>query len=141
MHSHHIEPVKGKGQGQNGRALFDSAVFARWQRDQQRKKEQGQESQPTVTVAEVFLGARRALQAWVDAERNKQLVLTGDMGATRRAVTLEGVLNAYQGYGPVMQEKLSKHLEFLVENRRKFYVAFGLTSSQPSGKSADPMQG
>jgi hypothetical protein len=36
------------------------------------------------------------------------------------------IVSSYQGYGPVMQEKLWKHLDFLVINRRKFYAAFSL---------------
>jgi hypothetical protein len=54
----------------------------------------------------------------------------------RRAVTAQGVLKAYFGYGPVMQEKLMKHLEFLAENRRKFYRDFDAASRKPGGEDA-----
>jgi hypothetical protein len=42
-----------------------------------------------------------------------------------RLPQIDSLLRSYRGYGPVMGGKLGKHLGFLVENRRKFYIAFG----------------
>lgn len=118
--------------------ILDAQAFLRWQREQQKQREKERENQPGVTVGEAFLAARKALQTWVDGEQNKPLVMTGNMDAIRGAIALLGIINAYQGYGAMMQEKLSKHLEFLVENRQKFYKAFSDASEKRGDENTSP---
>lgn len=110
--------------------ILDAIVFIQWQREQQRQRQEELARQPAVAIGEAFLAARRVMQGWVDSEATKPLILSGNLDAVRRALTMQGVLDAYRGYGPVMQEKLMKHLEFLVENRRKFYRDFGDASQR-----------
>ena len=106
--------------------ILDAAAYARWQRAQQEKRHQDAQLQPAgPSVYEVFLEARRSLQEWVDAAPNKPLIMTGNGAALRQHPQVAVLLAAYLGYGPTMLEKLGKHLDFLIENRRKFYVAFG----------------
>jgi hypothetical protein len=105
--------------------ILDAAKYAKWQKEQQRRREQEAQAQPAVSVYEAFLIARTAFQEWVDAEANKPLIVSGDFEAIRRLPPIDNLLRRYQGYGSVMLDKLCKHLGFLVENRRKFYTAFG----------------
>ena len=77
-----------------------------------------------MTVYEAFLTARKDLQDWVDADSRKPLVLAGDIGTMKQDPYILGLVQTYKGYGPTMVEKLSKHLDFLVDNRRQFYAAF-----------------
>lgn len=105
--------------------ILDAAKYAKWQKDEQRRRQQELEAQPAVSVYEAFLIARTAFQEWVDSEANKPLIVAEDFEAIRRLPPIDNLLRSYQGYGSVMQDKLCKHLGFLVENRRKFYAAFG----------------
>ncbi len=99
-------------------------AYERWQKAGAKRRQEELQRQPTVSVAEVFLAAQRAIQAWVDDDVNKPLVASGDLEVIRKCGSVQEVLRRYEGYGPVMQEKLWKRLTFLVENRRKFLKAF-----------------
>jgi hypothetical protein len=59
----------------------------------------------------------KALQGWVDADENKPAVVAGDVEAARRCLQFQATMEKYTGYGPIMMEKLAKHLALLVENR------------------------
>jgi len=104
--------------------ILNAEVFARWQKAQQEKKDRELAAQPEVTVYEVFLRARWALQDWVDAENNKPLIVSGSLDAIKQDPQVQQLVCTYQGYGDTMIDKLWKHFGFLVENRRKFYAAF-----------------
>jgi hypothetical protein len=106
--------------------ILDPAAFARWQKQEQERRRRELQEQPAMGVFEAFLTARRALADCVDADSLKSLVVAGDLDGLRRTPQVQELLGTYQGYGPVMAEKLCKHLEFLVENRRKFYADFAV---------------
>jgi hypothetical protein len=83
-----------------------------------------QEKEPpaeTVPLAERFRKARIEIEHWVDRDENRLLVLSGDLEAVRRDADLQEVLRRYEGFGDEMTAKLWRHLEFMVENRRKYY--------------------
>lgn len=61
----------------------------------------------------------------MDDDANKPLVTNGGLDTMRRPATVQAILRRYAGYGPLMQEKRWQRLAFLVDNRRKFYQAFG----------------
>lgn len=105
--------------------ILDGTKYARWQKEQQLRRQEELQAQPTVSVYEAFLIARTAFQEFVDAEVSKPFIMAGDLEAIRQLPPIQSLLRSYAGYGAVMEEKLGKHLGFLVENRRKFYVAFG----------------
>jgi hypothetical protein len=106
--------------------ILDRQKFNQWQRAQQlRKQQEVQSAQPTVSVYEALLRARRDLHQWVDAEQNQDLIRAGNLDAIRGDSIVQGLVQSYQGYGPIMLDKLWKHLELLVENRRKFLAARG----------------
>jgi hypothetical protein len=104
--------------------ILDAEKFARWQREQQLRKEQELAAQPTLTVYEAFIKARTEIQEWIDADVNKPIVVSGAVDAIKEQPGILAVMQAYAGYGPVMLEKLEKHLTFIVDNRRQFYAAF-----------------
>jgi hypothetical protein len=108
---------------ETGRVL-DAAVHARWQKTEALRRQQELAQVTTLSVAETFLEAQRLLQEWVDADENKALVVGADLAAVVNAPALQLLLRRYDGYGPVMREKLLKRLTFLVENRKKFFQAF-----------------
>jgi hypothetical protein len=104
--------------------ILDPAAYARWRKDEEKHRQEEANRQPAVSVFEAFLAGRMALHGWVDADENKPVVVAGDVEAARRCPQLQATMEKYTGYGPIMMEKLSKHLAMLVENRQKFYRAF-----------------
>jgi hypothetical protein len=83
-------------------------------------------SQPAVSnesLFEVFRKARIAVEHWVDEDSHRPLILAGDLSTIKKDVLLLAIFRQFQGFGPAMQEKLMHHLEFMVENRRKYYAA------------------
>jgi hypothetical protein len=120
-------PAAARQQGldpETGRIL-DPVADARWQRAQAKRRREELRTRPTISIAEVFLDAQRAIQDWVDAEANKPLVLGGDEEAIRNITSVQDLMRRYEPYGPVMQDKLWKRLFFLVDNRRQYYQAMG----------------
>jgi hypothetical protein len=105
--------------------ILDPVAYDRWQKAEAQRRQEEAQKQPTVSVTEAFLDAQRAIQAWVDDEANKPLVSSGDLDPIRKCDSLQAIFRRFEGYGPVMQEKLWKRLAFLVENRKKFFKAFG----------------
>ncbi|MBY0522814.1 MAG: hypothetical protein K2R98_05430 [Gemmataceae bacterium] len=105
--------------------ILDPVAYDRWQKAEAQRRNEEAQKQPTVSVAEAFLDAQRSIQAWVDDDANKPLVTSGDVDAIQRSASVHEILRRYEGYGHVMREKLLKRLTFLVENRQKFFKAFG----------------
>jgi len=99
--------------------ILDADRFRKWQREQNQQADR----RLAKSLQEVFFEARRAVEAWVDAEANRNLIITGDPGSIRRDVELQESINRYANYGSVMLARLWTHLEFMVENRRSFYQA------------------
>ena len=106
--------------------ILDPVAYAHWLQVEAQRRQEAAQQQPT--VAEAFLDAQRAIQAWVDDDANKPLVTSGDLEAIRKCAAVQELLRRFEGYGPVMQEKLWKRLAFLVDNRKKFFKAFGTKS-------------
>ena len=71
----------------------------------------------------VFRRGRTAVEHWVDEDSHRPLVLAGDLSTIKKDVLLLAIFRQFQGFGAAMQEKLMHHLEFMVENRRKYYTA------------------
>lgn len=104
--------------------ILDPIAYARWQKSESHRRQEELKKQTAMSVAEAFIEAQRALQAWVDADANKPLVGQGDMSRVKACPSVLALLARYEGYGSVMREKLLKRLDFLVENRKKFFQAF-----------------
>lgn len=73
---------------------------------------------------EVFRKARTAIEYWVDDEKHRPLVLSGDIAAMQREPEVQAILLESSKYGSPMLEKLQAHLAFLLENRRKYHAAY-----------------
>jgi hypothetical protein len=82
--------------------------------------EEGEAAPP---LAEAFQRACAALDRWVDLDANRGRVLKGDLEALRRDPSVLGIIRPLEGYGALVVDKLWAHLAFLVENRRKYYLA------------------
>jgi hypothetical protein len=91
--------------------------------EHQRQRREGVAAPSTATLPEIFRRAKREIQDWVDQDQNRAVVVRGDREAMRRDDGLQDVLHRYQGYGPEVADKLLRHLEFVVENRRQYYAA------------------
>jgi hypothetical protein len=105
---------------QTGQSL-DQERFREWKNEQ--KNQTPEHRQPGKSIQEIFQDARRAVEGWVDEDHNRELIMTSDWDAKRRDDRLHQCLRPYSAYGSAMLEKLWHHLQFMVENRRKFYVA------------------
>lgn len=99
--------------------ILDPHKFRQWQKASHAQ-------QPTVTNAslfEVFRQARTAIEQWVDDDSRRTFIVTGDLNTIKQDVSLLAIFQQFQGYGAAMQEKLMHHLEFMLENRKKYYTA------------------
>src|SRR5262249_13040164 len=101
--------------------ILDPEKFRKWQKEQAQKRAQETSTQPA--IVEVYFKARNDLSCWCDLEKNRQLILTGDMEAVRHEPSIRGFMHAHQRFGDVMLHKLWHHLEFMIENRRKYFFA------------------
>jgi hypothetical protein len=103
--------------------ILDPILFHHWLRQQSLERQQELASRPTPTIEELFEQGRRELERWVDLEDNKPLILAGDLQALRQDARLRAILQPYECWGAAMTARLLRHLEFLAENRRRFYQA------------------
>jgi hypothetical protein len=110
---------------ETGRVL-DPEKFRRWQKEQKRLKDELAAAGPT--SFEQFLKARVHLDRWLDFDRNRRPILAGDTEFIRQDRDIQRFMQHYARYGPEMVHKLWQYLQFMVENRRKYYCALGLTA-------------
>jgi hypothetical protein len=99
--------------------ILDPEKFRKWQKS-------ANSQQPSVSnesLFEVFRKARIAIENWIDDDSRRPLIMSGDLQAIKRDATLQALFQKSQGYGAAMEQKLWRHLEFMVENRRKYYAA------------------
>jgi hypothetical protein len=101
--------------------ILDEAKYHRWQADQNRQEEARRAAQPTGPVIDPFQRARRELADWVDLDENQPLIKANDVETLRQAPFLQEFMRRQQAFGPEMVKKLCHYLDFMVENRRKFY--------------------
>jgi hypothetical protein len=106
--------------------VLDAAKYKQWQRDSKIFKNPPLSPAQTAapSIQEVYRKARVTIDHWVDLDRNRKLILTGDMAAIRADPDIQRFLTAHAKFGQDMLYKLWQHLEFMVENRRKYYSLF-----------------
>ncbi len=80
---------------------------------------------PTATDSNTraFYEARNALAKWVDDDCHRNLILTAELEDLKKHPEIKALLAQFRSYGPLMRDKLLNHLEFLAQNRRKYYAA------------------
>lgn len=96
--------------------IVDPDRFRKWQKEQKRQVR----PKSGKSLQEIFLEGRRAVEQWIDAEVNLDLIRIGDLALIRQQATLQECLNRYSDYGPALLDKLVDHLEFMVDNRKRF---------------------
>ena len=103
--------------------ILDAAKFRKWQQQQAHPATSSQPAVSNASLLEVFRKARLAVETWVDDEANRACIMQADIEDIKRRAEIQMLLREYANFGQAMQEKLSRHLEFMVENRRKYYQA------------------
>ena len=102
--------------------ILDQEKFRKW-KQQLALSSAGQPAVSNSSLFEMFRKARTAVEAWVDDEDNRACIMKTELEEIRRKPEIQVILHEYANYGQAMQEKLLRHLEFMVENRRKYYNA------------------
>ncbi len=77
------------------------------------------------TLLEVFRKARILIESWVDDDKNRLRILHADLSEIKKHPEVCSLLQQFANHGPTMVNKLERHLEFMIENRRKYYQAGG----------------
>jgi hypothetical protein len=72
---------------------------------------------------EVFQRAQAILQKWADMELNRPLILSGDLEAVRKDVVIKSLLEILSKNGSAVVDLYWKHLELILDNRKKYYLA------------------
>lgn len=76
---------------------------------------------PALQTADPFVKAGIELADWVDAKKNRPLILSGSADAIWQDPSIQDLMNRHRAHGQEMVYRLWEHLGFLVYNRRKFY--------------------
>jgi hypothetical protein len=109
--------------------ILDPEKFRKWKQEQVQISSTALPAVSNAGLFEVFRKARSAVEAWVDNETNRPAVMNSEIDEIKSRPEIQLVLKEYAGYG--MREKLLRHLEFMVENRRKYYKAIAALSAKP----------
>jgi hypothetical protein len=107
---------------QTGQVL-DPEKFHQWKQQKARSVAPHQPPVTNASVIEVFRKARIAVEKWIDDEKNQLPMVNADLQEIKSHPEILAILDENANYGQEMRTKLEQHLEFLVENRRKYYQA------------------
>ena len=103
--------------------ILDPVKFAKWKQQQTQSGTAGQPAVSNASLLEVFRKGRSAIEAWVDDDKNRSSVMHAVADEIKTNQEIQAILHQYMNYGKGLQEKLLRHLEFMVENRRNYYKA------------------
>jgi len=117
------KPVSETGfDPQTGR-IFDPEKFTKWQ---QQRPAGVQSGVTNGSMLEAFRKARIMLETWIDDGQNRLRITHADVQEIKLHKEIQEILGRFSQYGSTMTAKLERHVEFLVENRRKYYRAAGV---------------
>jgi hypothetical protein len=102
--------------------VVDVARFQAWKQEQARVLK-GKTKISNAGLMRIFRKARTEVEQWLDQPRSRPLILALDLEAIRNHPEIQKVLENYAGYGDAFRAKLLRHLEFMAENRCKYYTA------------------
>jgi hypothetical protein len=105
--------------------ILDHAKFQKWKQEQARVASPGAPAVTNASLLAVFRTARTTIEGWVDDDKNRVFMLQAGPEDLRRHPEIQRILQAYAPYGREMHDKLLRHLDFMVDNRRKYYRAQG----------------
>jgi GYF domain 2 len=102
--------------------ILDPMRFQKWK--QQKAVVSAETASSTnASLMEVFRQARLAIERWVDNDDHRPFILERDVADVVTLPDVAGILHSFAGYGPVMKDKLHKHLAFMMQNRKEYYSA------------------
>jgi hypothetical protein len=100
--------------------ILDPEKFKKWR---QRQAAGAGGSVTNGSMLEAFRKARILIETWIDDDKNRLRITHGDAEELTKHQEVTAILGRFSQYGPTMRDKLERHLQFLVENRRKYYRA------------------
>jgi hypothetical protein len=103
--------------------ILDPAKFAKWKQQQAQMRSASEPAVSNASLFEVFRKGRIAVETWVDDDKNRQCILQAGAEEIKSSPEVQAILQPFANYGKELQEKLLRHLQFMVENRRKYYNA------------------
>jgi hypothetical protein len=110
-----LDPMTGQ--------VLDEAMFKDWEKRQRQQRQRELESQVGLSYGEIYRKAQRELESWIDADENQELVVRGSLDVIQGHPKVLEILQHYRTHGKEMVNKLTRHLTFVVDNRRKYYEA------------------
>jgi hypothetical protein len=102
--------------------VLDAEKYKRWTKAQKDVKTETSSSVGE-TIYETFLRANNVLQEWIDDETNKTLLISGGNEAVKNDPVLRGLVLSFELHGKDLMNRLWQRLDFLIDNRRKFYAS------------------
>jgi serine/threonine protein kinase len=102
--------------------VIDHARFTKWQKEQ---KARSSKVVASSSGGSVYDKAVAHLNQWLDLERNRWAITTGDMDYLRTHPDIQRFMSHQARHGAAMLHRLWNHFQFMVENRRKYYCALG----------------
>lgn len=84
------------------------------------------------SAQEAFQRAQFALQQWADLDVNHDLILSGDLDAVRSDVAIGSIVRLVDKHSSHLAQRFWKHLEFVLDNRRKYFEAVARANRRPS---------
>lgn len=103
--------------------VLDVEKFKRWQKQAAQAPASASSAPAGETVYEVYRRGRRNLEEWVDQPHLRPLIASAPLDDIKKDAGLQAILQAFEPHGRDMIDKLLKHLDFIVGNRRQFYAS------------------
>ncbi len=103
--------------------IFDPDKFRKWQQSQSQTPVGGQPGVSNAGLIDAFRRGRIAIDAWIDDEQNRLRVFHGEIEEIKRHPAIKAILDEFGRYGQDIKYKLLRHLEFTIENRKKYMKA------------------
>jgi hypothetical protein len=116
-------PVEETGLDLRTGQVLDAAKFKAWEQRKRQHRQRELESQPGLPYAEIFRKAQRELETWIDADENQELVLRAPLDQIQRHPQVQEILQHYRSHGQELVNRLTRHVHFVVDNRRKYHEA------------------
>jgi hypothetical protein len=105
--------------------VLDPDKFQTWKQQNARPAAQGQATDAVVSPFETFRKGRIAVERWVDDDNNRSWIMSAAGEEVKTNPEVLALLREHADAGTEIHDKLLHHLEFLVENRRQYYLATG----------------
>jgi hypothetical protein len=105
--------------------VLDPDKFQTWKQQNARPAAPGQATDGAVSPFEIFRKGRIAVERWVDDDNNRSWIMSAAGDEVKTNPEVLALLREHADAGTEIHDKLLGHLEFLVENRRQYYLAMG----------------